>query len=72
MWEVDPWTGRSDDLELVARVIDPTWSTTSPEGEALLDEPDALLAMTSIVGTVVDELGQSPTVEGPGEGVSFS
>lgn len=72
LWEVDPWPGRSGDVGLVASVIDPTWSTTSPEGDALLAEPDALSNMTSIVGTMVDDLGQSPTIEGPGEGVSFS
>jgi len=72
LWEVEPWPGRSDDLHLTATAIDPDWSATALEGEALLAEPAAIASMTSILGTVVDVLGPPDVIDGPGEGTSFS
>lgn len=68
LWEVTPWPDR-EAATLRTPVLDPAWSTTTVEGDALLAEPDGI--GTSIVNATLDVLSETVVFDGPAEGDSF-
>ena len=69
LWEVAPWPGRPAATLRTPR-LDPTWSTTTVEGDALLAEPDGI--GTTIANATLDVVGGTIVIDGPAEGTSFS
>ncbi len=68
LWEVAPWPDR-EAATLRTPVLDPAWSTTTVEGDALLAEPEGI--GTSIVNATLDVLSETVVFDGPAEGDSF-